>query len=43
MLDHDKNIVTINNATTALLGYTKEEIIGKPLEYLLQDETWETR
>jgi PAS domain S-box-containing protein len=42
MLDHNKNIVTINNATTALLGYSKEELIGKPLEYLFKDQTWET-
>ena len=39
MLDHDKNIVTINNATKELLGYTKEEIIGKPIEYLFADES----
>ena len=42
MLDHDRNIVTINNATTALLGYSKEELIGKPLEYLFKDQTFET-
>jgi len=41
MLDHKRNIVTINNATTALLGYSKEELIGKPLEYLFKDQTWE--
>jgi len=39
MLDHNKNIVTINNATTDLLGYSKEELIGKPLEYLFKDQT----
>ncbi len=42
MLDHNKNIVTINNATTDLLGYSKEELIGKPLEYLFKDNTWDT-
>jgi len=39
MLDYDKKIVTINNATTELLGYTKEEIIGKPIEYLFADQS----
>jgi PAS domain S-box-containing protein len=39
MLDHNKNIVTINNATTILLGYTKEELIGKPFEYLFEDDS----
>ncbi len=42
MLDHDRNIITINNATTALLGFSKEELIGKPLEYLFKDHTLET-
>ncbi len=42
MLDHNRNIVTINNATTVLLGYSKEELIGKPLEYLFKDQTGET-
>jgi PAS domain S-box-containing protein len=42
MLDHNRNIVTINNATTALLGYSKEELIGKPLEYLFKDQASET-
>ena len=41
MLDHNKNIVTINNATTSLLGFSKEELIGKPLEYLFKDQTLE--
>ena len=41
MLDHNNTIVTINNATTALLGYSKEELIGKPLEYLFQDPNLE--
>jgi PAS domain S-box-containing protein len=41
MLDYNKTIVTINNATTALLGYSKEELVGKPLEYLFQDPNWE--
>ena len=39
MLDHNKNIVTINNATTDLLGYSNEELVGKPLEYLIKDQT----
>ena len=42
MLDHNKNIITINNATTTLLGYSQEELVGKPLEYLFKDQTWET-
>ena len=41
MLDHNRNIVTINHATTDLLGYSKEELIGKPLEYLFKDQTLE--
>ncbi len=39
MLDHDKNIVTINNATIELLGYTKQELIGKPIEYLFANQS----
>jgi PAS domain S-box-containing protein len=39
MLDHEKNIVTINNATTKLLGYSKEELIGKPIEYIFADQS----
>jgi PAS domain S-box-containing protein len=37
MLDHEKNIVNINNATTLLLGYQKSEIIGKPVSYIFAD------
>ena len=39
MLDHEKNIVTINNATTELLGYSKEELIGKPIAYIFSDQS----
>ena len=39
MLDHEKNIVTINDATTELLGYTKEELIGKPIAYIFADQS----
>jgi PAS domain-containing protein len=39
MLDHNKNIVTINNATTELLGYTKEDLIGKPIEYIFRSNS----
>ncbi|HEX7467638.1 MAG TPA: histidine kinase dimerization/phosphoacceptor domain -containing protein [Methanobacterium sp.] len=39
MLDHEKNIVTINNATTELLGYSKEELIGKPIGYIFSDQS----
>jgi PAS domain S-box-containing protein len=39
MLDHDKNIVTINDATTELLGYEKEELIGKSVKYIFADQT----
>ena len=37
MLDHDKNIVTINDATIELLGYEKKDIIGKSVKYLFAD------
>ena len=39
MLDHNKNIVTINYATTKLLGYKTEELIGKPVKYIFADQT----
>lgn len=39
MLDHEKNIVTINQATTKLLGYKKEDLIGKLVKYLFADQT----
>ena len=39
MLDHEKNIVTINDATTDLLGYEKQDIIGKPVNYIFADQT----
>jgi PAS domain S-box-containing protein len=38
MLDHETNIVTINDATKQLLGYEKEELIGKPVGYLFKDQ-----
>ena len=38
MLDHEKNIVNINNATTLLLGYQKSEMIGKPVSYIFADD-----
>ena len=41
MLDHDKNIVTINDATIELLGYEKKDIIGKPVKYLFADNSQE--
>ena len=41
MLDHDKNIVTINNATTELLEYEKKDIIGKSVKYLFADNNQE--
>ncbi len=41
MLDHDKNIITINNATIELLGYVKKDIIGKPVKYLFADNSQE--
>ena len=41
MLDHDKNIVTINDATIELLGYEKKDIIGKSVKYLFADNSLE--
>ncbi|MBZ2164739.1 sensor histidine kinase [Methanobacterium spitsbergense] len=41
MLDHDKNIVTINDATIELLGYDKKDIIGKSVKYLFSDNSLE--
>ena len=37
MLDHEKNIVNVNNSTTKLLEYPKQEIIGKPVSYIFPD------
>ena len=37
MLDHEKNIVSVNNSTTKLLKYPKQEIIGKPVSYIFPD------
>ena len=42
MLDHEKNIVTINDATKHLLGYEMNELIGKPVEFLFADQTGKT-
>ena len=42
MLDHEKNIVTINDATKHLLGYEMKELIGKPVEFLFADQTGKT-
>ena len=41
MLDQNKNIITINNATIELLGYLKKDIIGKPVKYLFADNSQE--
>ncbi len=38
MLDHEKNIVSINNATSKLLGYTDEDLVGKPVKYIFSDQ-----
>ncbi len=39
MLDHERNIVTINDATTQLLGYEKQDLIGKSVNYIFEDQT----
>jgi len=36
-LDPQSRIKTINHATTTLLGYTEEELIGKPVSVILGD------
>ncbi len=39
MLDHQKTIVTVNDATSNLLGYEKAEIIGRDVEMIFADQT----
>jgi PAS domain S-box-containing protein len=38
MLDHELNIVNINKATTLLLGFQKNELIGQKISYLFADQ-----
>lgn len=38
LLDHDLNIVNINKATTELFGYSKAEILGKPIQCIFADK-----
>ncbi len=38
ILDYEKNIVTVNQATTDITGYNNTELIGNPVKYILPDE-----
>jgi PAS domain S-box-containing protein len=38
ILNPKKKILTVNNASLKLLGYSEEEIKGKPLQFIFKDE-----
>lgn len=40
LLDHDRQIVAVNDAQIELFGYPRREIVGRRLDVLLDPEEW---